>query len=188
MGRHHLLYPRCGRLPSLSFSFFSLHHPPPFLFFLSYVSHSLFLYTYFSPHLSPPFALLPPLLPASPSVPPSVIFQSDSDITDLHRHGDWKAAVRRRLQPGTSSSSTHHHTHLHPHPSLLLHLSIPLPSLPNLSQIEAYPNPEHRSTALATQAGMLYVILYFAPNILHHQQAQMREIVDKHFPDNWVRE
>lgn len=54
------------------------------------------------------------------------------------------------------------------------------------NQISAYPNPEHRSAALATQASMLYVILYFAPHILHNQQAQMREIVDKHFPDNWV--
>eukprot|EP01113_Clastostelium_recurvatum_P044787 TRINITY_DN759_c0_g1_i3.p1 TRINITY_DN759_c0_g1~~TRINITY_DN759_c0_g1_i3.p1 ORF type:complete len:1198 (+),score=276.33 TRINITY_DN759_c0_g1_i3:52-3645(+) len=50
----------------------------------------------------------------------------------------------------------------------------------------AFPLPEHRSTALATQAQMLYVILYFAPDILHNQQAVMREIVDKHFPDNWV--
>lgn len=54
------------------------------------------------------------------------------------------------------------------------------------NQIAAYPLPEHRSTALATQAGMLYVILYFAPDVLHSQPAKMREIVDKHFPDNWV--
>ena len=54
------------------------------------------------------------------------------------------------------------------------------------NQVSAYPFPEHRSTALATQASMLYVILYFAPEILHGQQAKMREIVDKHFPDNWV--
>ncbi|KAK0052092.1 WASH complex subunit strumpellin [Biomphalaria pfeifferi] len=54
------------------------------------------------------------------------------------------------------------------------------------NQIAAYPLPEHRSTALATQASMLYVILYFQPDILHNQQAKMREIVDKHFPDNWV--
>ena len=33
---------------------------------------------------------------------------------------------------------------------------------------------------------MLYMILYFAPDILHNQPAVMREIVDKHFPDNWV--
>ena len=55
-----------------------------------------------------------------------------------------------------------------------------------LHQISAYPLPEHRSTALATQASMLYVILFFAPDILQNQQAKMREIVDKHFPDNWV--
>ena len=54
------------------------------------------------------------------------------------------------------------------------------------NQISAYPFPEHRSTALATQASMLYIILYFSPDILHNQQAKMREIVDKHFPDNWV--
>lgn len=54
------------------------------------------------------------------------------------------------------------------------------------NQTSEYPDPEHRSTALATQAGMLYVILYFAPEILHREEAQMREIVDKHFPDNWV--
>ena len=34
---------------------------------------------------------------------------------------------------------------------------------------------------------MLYVILYFSPDILHNHQAKMREIVDKHFPDNWVK-
>jgi len=54
------------------------------------------------------------------------------------------------------------------------------------NQITSYPNPDHRSTALATQASMLYVILYFAPDILSNDQAKMREIVDKHFPDNWV--
>lgn len=55
------------------------------------------------------------------------------------------------------------------------------------SQVSAYPLPEHRSTALATQAAMLYVILYFDASILHTQQAKMREIVDKYFPDNWVK-
>ncbi|XP_012862013.1 WASH complex subunit 5 [Echinops telfairi] len=54
------------------------------------------------------------------------------------------------------------------------------------NQVSAYPLPEHRSTALANQAAMLYVILYFEPSILHSQQAKMREIVDKYFPDNWV--
>uniref|UniRef100_A0A673MSE0 WASH complex subunit 5 n=1 Tax=Sinocyclocheilus rhinocerous TaxID=307959 RepID=A0A673MSE0_9TELE len=54
------------------------------------------------------------------------------------------------------------------------------------NQVSAYPLPEHRSTALATQAAMLCVCLYFTPSILHTQQAKMREIVDKYFPDNWV--
>ncbi|XP_044148704.1 WASH complex subunit 5 [Bufo gargarizans] len=54
------------------------------------------------------------------------------------------------------------------------------------NQVSAYPLPEHRSTALATQAAMLYVILYFHPSTLQTHQAKMREIVDKYFPDNWV--
>ncbi|XP_053393927.1 WASH complex subunit 5-like isoform X1 [Mercenaria mercenaria] len=54
------------------------------------------------------------------------------------------------------------------------------------NQIASYPLPEHRSTALATQASMLYILLYFDPEILSNQPAKMREIVDKHFPDNWV--
>jgi len=53
-------------------------------------------------------------------------------------------------------------------------------------QVSAYPLPEHRSTALATQASMLYTVLYFEPSLLHSEQAKMREIVDKYFPDNWV--
>jgi WASH complex subunit strumpellin len=54
------------------------------------------------------------------------------------------------------------------------------------NQILSYPLPEHRSSALATQAFMLYVVLYFAPHVLSDQQAVMREIVDKHFSDNWI--
>lgn len=54
------------------------------------------------------------------------------------------------------------------------------------NQVSAYPLPDHRSTALATQAAMLYVILFFVPEILAEEQAVMREIVDKHFPDNWI--
>ncbi|KAG0724668.1 WASH complex subunit 5 [Chionoecetes opilio] len=53
-------------------------------------------------------------------------------------------------------------------------------------QVQAYPSPEHRSTALANQAAMLYVCLYFSPNILTSHTAKMRETVDKFFPDNWV--
>lgn len=53
-------------------------------------------------------------------------------------------------------------------------------------QMVAYPLPQHRSTALATQAAMLFVCLYFCPSTLHNQTASMRETVDKFFPDNWV--
>ena len=49
-----------------------------------------------------------------------------------------------------------------------------------------YHSPDHRSTALSTQGGMLYVCLYFSPKILHHQSSKMREIVDKFFYDQWV--
>ncbi|KAJ9467483.1 WASH complex subunit strumpellin-like protein [Diplonema papillatum] len=49
-----------------------------------------------------------------------------------------------------------------------------------------FPTPEQRSTALATQAGMLYVTLFFRPSILKESKPIMREIVDKHFPDNWI--
>ncbi len=54
------------------------------------------------------------------------------------------------------------------------------------NMIASYPRPEHRSTGLAHQAAMLFVCLYFAPDILHGEFAVMREIVDKFFADNFV--
>ncbi|XP_034105437.1 WASH complex subunit homolog 5 [Drosophila albomicans] len=54
------------------------------------------------------------------------------------------------------------------------------------NQLAIYPHPMHRTTALSTQAAMLYVCLYFSPQMLHTQGAQMREIVDKFFSDNWT--
>jgi WASH complex subunit strumpellin len=33
---------------------------------------------------------------------------------------------------------------------------------------------------------MLYVLLYFAPELLHKKESTMREIADKFFADNWV--
>jgi WASH complex subunit strumpellin len=38
------------------------------------------------------------------------------------------------------------------------------------NQISVYPLPEHRSFALATQATMLYIILYFMPEYLHNDE------------------
>ncbi|XP_037938965.1 WASH complex subunit homolog 5 [Teleopsis dalmanni] len=54
------------------------------------------------------------------------------------------------------------------------------------NQLSVYPHPDHRTTALSTQAAMLFVCLFFSPKTLHTQVAQMREIVDKFFADNWV--
>lgn len=54
------------------------------------------------------------------------------------------------------------------------------------NQIGHYPSPDHRSTALASQASLLYLVLFFAPDVLHDGVAVMREVVDKHFIDNWV--
>ncbi|XP_052892416.1 WASH complex subunit 5 [Anopheles moucheti] len=54
------------------------------------------------------------------------------------------------------------------------------------NQIAVYPLPEQHSTALANQAGMLYVCLFFSPKTLHNQSARMREIVDKFFSNNWI--
>jgi WASH complex subunit strumpellin len=46
--------------------------------------------------------------------------------------------------------------------------------------------PEHRSFALADQASLLYVLMFFIPDFMREESAKMREIVDKHFYDNWV--
>lgn len=54
------------------------------------------------------------------------------------------------------------------------------------NQISLYPLSEHRSTALAGQASMLFVCLYFIPEILHKKISQMREIVDKFFSESFV--
>lgn len=46
--------------------------------------------------------------------------------------------------------------------------------------------PEHQAPALATQASMLFICLFFAPHYLHSEQSKMREITDKLFPSNWI--
>ncbi|RHY28315.1 hypothetical protein DYB25_009611, partial [Aphanomyces astaci] len=43
-------------------------------------------------------------------------------------------------------------------------------------QEPAFPHRDHRSTRLAAQASVLYVVLYFAPDILIHEKSTMREI------------
>ena len=54
------------------------------------------------------------------------------------------------------------------------------------NQLRTYQNPDHRSTALAEQASMLYVVLNFEPAVLSNETAAMREIADKFFSNNWV--
>ncbi|CAD8147536.1 unnamed protein product [Paramecium pentaurelia] len=49
-----------------------------------------------------------------------------------------------------------------------------------------YPSADHRSIALSVQGSMLYVLLFFTPTILNNKKSKMREIVDKHFYDQWV--
>jgi len=33
---------------------------------------------------------------------------------------------------------------------------------------------------------MIYVVLFFSPKTLNNEAGMMREIVDKHFNDNWI--
>ena len=54
------------------------------------------------------------------------------------------------------------------------------------NNLSAYPNPQHRSVALSQQASIIFVMLNFCPRILENEHAKMREIADKHFPDNFV--
>ena len=54
------------------------------------------------------------------------------------------------------------------------------------SMLGAYPNPLHRSVALSSQAQCMFVLLNFCPRIMEKADAKMREIADKHFPDNFV--
>ncbi|XP_069359283.1 WASH complex subunit 5 isoform X2 [Maniola hyperantus] len=54
------------------------------------------------------------------------------------------------------------------------------------NQLAVYTIPEHQASALATQASMLVVCLFFTPHYLHSDTTKMREIVDKFFPCNWI--
>lgn len=71
-------------------------------------------------------------------------------------------------------------------PSVIAQVLTRLRSDDVYNQTRVYPAPEHRSFALAGQASMLYVILYFSPLTLANEKKEMREIVDKHYSDNWV--
>ncbi|GLJ16716.1 hypothetical protein SUGI_0287200 [Cryptomeria japonica] len=53
------------------------------------------------------------------------------------------------------------------------------------NQIRHYPIPEHRSSALASQAGCVYVLLHYSPELFASGYV-MREIIDRFFQDNWI--
>ena len=50
----------------------------------------------------------------------------------------------------------------------------------------AYPQAKYRSFALANQSSMIFVLLFFMPEVLNKSKSTMREIVDKHFYNMWV--
>ena len=54
------------------------------------------------------------------------------------------------------------------------------------AQIQHWPEPEHRTSALANQAGVVFALLHLCPRILHSDYGAMREVVDKHFDGHWV--
>ncbi|RZC69078.1 hypothetical protein C5167_032177 [Papaver somniferum] len=53
------------------------------------------------------------------------------------------------------------------------------------NRVRYYPDSEHRSVALASQAGYMYVMLFYSVEMLHDGVA-MREIVDRFFKDSLV--
>ena len=50
----------------------------------------------------------------------------------------------------------------------------------------SFPDPEHRCTKLSKQGSMLFVILYFCPELLHKDETKMTEVVTRHFSDCWT--
>ena len=53
-------------------------------------------------------------------------------------------------------------------------------------QMPTYPQAKYRSFALSNQSSMLFVLLFFMPEVLNRAKSTMREIVDKHFYNMWV--
>jgi len=53
-------------------------------------------------------------------------------------------------------------------------------------QMKSYPSTQHKSVALASQASLIFILLYFVSPYLDGNYEKMRDIVNKHFFDNWV--
>ncbi|KAI5645367.1 hereditary spastic paraplegia protein strumpellin domain-containing protein [Phthorimaea operculella] len=75
---------------------------------------------------------------------------------------------------------------VHIHPDFIEKVIGKLRSEDIYNQLAVYTIPEHQASALATQASMLAVCLFFAPHYLHTDTSKMREMADKFFPSNWV--
>ena len=96
-------------------------------------------------------------------------------------------------------ATAHRSSHKHPADEVRLFARFPLPSdfVRNVvgcllssdiyrRSTSAFPSVDHRSVALAGQASILYVVLYFDPHALREENAKMRSVVDRFFGDNWV--
>lgn len=53
------------------------------------------------------------------------------------------------------------------------------------NQVRHYPNPDQWSTALTSQAGCVFILLCYSPELLTSGYV-MREIVERYFKDNWI--
>lgn len=74
-----------------------------------------------------------------------------------------------------------------PLPESLLHQVLgTLRSEDIYGKTRVFRRPDQRTAALAQQASLVYVLLNFAPTVVMREKAMMRELVDKHFSDNWV--
>ncbi|EPY22747.1 hypothetical protein STCU_08148, partial [Strigomonas culicis] len=51
---------------------------------------------------------------------------------------------------------------------------------------EQYTSSQHRCIALASQATVLYVLLFFVPQVLDDDLVTMQDIVERFFADHWV--
>lgn len=52
--------------------------------------------------------------------------------------------------------------------------------------LKHFPNPAHRTTAMAQQGAQAFVLLYFVPDVLAKDMDFMKQIVERLFSDRWI--